>query len=263
MGTGMMWRRRPEKSAKTAIHACFAMKGIDVRSPDRSAARFSRAVLACVLFSAAAITGARAQQKAPQPTPPASTPTVPAPGAARPGAQPADPAAAAGPDYVVGPGDVLQVFVWRNPELTTTVPVRPDGKISTPLVEDMVAVGKTPAQLARDVETRLAEYVRSPQVSIIITNAVSTYSQVTVVGQVKGPKSLPYREGMTVLDAVLETGGLTDFAAGNRAKLLRKDGQGKQQEIRVHLEDLVRKGRMKENVPVRPGDVLLVPESYF
>ena len=268
MGTGMMWRRRPEKSAITAIHACFAMKGIDVRSPARSAASFSRAVLACVLFSAAAITGVRAQQKAPQTPPPPSMPTAPAPGVASAGAQHAAPVAPAapapvGPDYVIGPGDVLQVFVWRNPELTTTVPVRPDGKISTPLVEDMVAVGKTPAQLARDVETRLAEYVRSPQVSIIITNAVSTFSQVTVVGQVRGPKSLPFREGMTVLDAVLETGGLTDFAAGNRAKLIRKDAQGKQQEIRVHLEDLVRKGRMKENVLVRAGDVLLVPESYF
>lgn len=175
---------------------------------------------------------------------------------------PAEPAVDVGPDYVIGPGDTLNVFVWRNPELTVTVPVRPDGKVSTPLVEDMVAVGKTPAELARDIEAVLAEYVKQPQVNIIVQNPVSRYSQVRVVGQVVRPSPVPYREGMTVLDAILEVGGLTPFAAGNRAKVVRTvDGQ--QQEIKVKVDDLVNKGDLSHNVALRPGDVLLVPESRF
>jgi len=164
--------------------------------------------------------------------------------------------------YIIGPGDTLQVFVWRNPELSTTVPVRPDGKISTPLVEDMVAVGKTPSRLARDVEKVLGEYVRSPQVNIIVTQAISTFSQVKVIGQVANPQSLAYREGMTVLDAVLAVGGLGPFASGNRAKVVRTQ-EGEQREIRIRLDDLVNKGAMKHNIALRPGDVLVVPESFF
>jgi polysaccharide export outer membrane protein len=144
-----------------------------------------------------------------------------------------------------------------------TVPVRPDGKISTPLVEDLVAVGKTPSQLAREIETRLAEYIRSPQVNIIVTNPVSTFSQVKVIGEVTNPQSLPYREGLTTLDALLAVGGLTQFAAGNRAKIVRKGEDGKQVEIRVRLESLVRKGKVSENVPLKPGDVVIVPASLF
>lgn len=164
--------------------------------------------------------------------------------------------------YLIGPGDTLQVFVWRNPELTSTVPVRPDGKISTPLVEDMIAVGKTPTQLARDIETVLSEYVRAPQVNIIVSQSLSVYSQVKIVGQVTRPQALPYREGMTVLDAVLAVGGLGPFAAGNRSKIVRTK-EGKQQELRVKLEDLVNRGDMKQNLALRPGDVLVVPESRF
>lgn len=251
------------------MHACSVLKGIDVRISTGSPRGFRfGAVLVALVLAFLPYSPARAQ-------PPATSPAVPATSPAAPGvAAPAQPPSAAdpqpgvsakgvGPDYVIGPGDTLQVFVWRNPELTTTVPVRPDGKISTPLVEDMVAVGKTPPQLARAVEARLAEYVRSPQVSIIVTNAISAYSQVTVVGQVKDPKAIPFREGMTVMDAVLQTGGLTDFAAGNRAKLIRKDAHGKQQEIKVHLEDLLKKGKLSENLTVKPGDVLLIPESFF
>jgi len=173
---------------------------------------------------------------------------------------PAEPAVSR--DYRIGPGDVLQVFVWRNPELTVTVPVRPDGKISTPLVADMVAVGKTPSQLGKDVEGVLGEYVRSPQVSIIVTTPVSTFSQVKVVGQVQRPQSVAYREGMTVMDVVLQVGGLTEFAAGNRAKIMRGE-PGKQTEIRVKLADLLKKGEVKNNMPVQPGDVIIVPESRF
>lgn len=189
---------------------------------------------------------------------------APAPSAAE-----SPPAAAAPPaggressEYIIGPGDTVQVFVWRNPELSTTVPVRPDGKISTPLVEDMVAVGKTPSALARDVEKVLAEYVRSPQVNIIVTQPVSTFSQVKIIGQVARPQALAYREGMTVLDAVLAVGGLGQFASGNRAKIVRAVN-GKQTEIKVRLEDLVNKGEMSHNVALQPGDVLVVPESLF
>lgn len=170
--------------------------------------------------------------------------------------------AAVGSDYVIGPGDTLQVYVWRDPDLTVTVPVRPDGKITTPLVQDMVAVGKTPTQLARDIEKVLSEYVKSPEVNIIVTKPASALSQVRVIGQVKRPAPVPYREGMTVLDAVLAVGGLTDFAAGNRAHLVRMEN-GKEVEIRVKLDKLVNGGDMSQNLPLRPGDVLVVPESRF
>ena len=201
----------------------------------------------------------------------ASSPSVPAP-AALTAAPPAAGAssgtatvpakAAAAPDYIIGPGDTLQVFVWRNPELTVTVPVRPDGKISTPLVEDMVAVGKTAPQLARDMEGVLGEYVRSPKVNIIVTTAASAFSLVKVVGQVAHPQALPYREGMTVLDAVLEVGGLGQFASGNRARIVRTVN-GKETVIHVKLGDLMNSGATNENVPLKAGDVLVVPQSIF
>ena len=166
------------------------------------------------------------------------------------------------PAYIVGPGDSLQVFVWRNAELSSTVPVRPDGKISTPLVEDMVAVGKTPTQLARDIEKVLGEYVKSPQVNVIVTQPLSAFSQVKVIGQVVKPESLPYREGMTVLDALLTVGGLGPYAAGNRAKVVRMEG-GKQTEIYVNLGKIIDKGDMTQNLKLQPGDVIVVPETRF
>jgi len=166
------------------------------------------------------------------------------------------------PDYVIGPGDTLQVFVWRNPDLSVTVPVRPDGKISTPLVEDMTAVGKTPSVLARDIEKALSEYVKSPQVNVIVTIPVSVFSQVKVIGQVLKPQSVPYREGMTVLDALLAVGGLGQFAAGNRAHIARIIN-GKEQDIKVKLDALVNGGEMQQNLKLLPGDVLVVPESRF
>jgi polysaccharide export outer membrane protein len=171
-------------------------------------------------------------------------------------------ASAVSTDYIIGPGDVLQVFVWRNPELTVTVPVRPDGKISSPLVEDMVAVGKSPSALARDVETKLAEYVRSPQVNVIVTQPASVFGQIKVVGEVRTQQALPFREGMTILDAVLAVGGLGDFASPNRTKLLRTE-DGKEKEIRVRLGDLMRGGKRKENVLLRPNDIIIVPPSRF
>jgi polysaccharide export outer membrane protein len=168
----------------------------------------------------------------------------------------------ASPQYVIGPGDTLQVFVWNHPELTVTVPVRPDGQISTPLVENMVAAGRTASELARNLESSLTEYVRSPTVNVIVTTPLSTFSQVKVVGQVGKPQALPYRDGMTVMDVVLAVGGLGEFAAGNRAKIVRQEG-GKQRELRVRLSDLVNKGDMKQNLPMKAGDVLVVPQSRF
>jgi len=165
-------------------------------------------------------------------------------------------------NYIIGPGDSLEVFVWRNPELSVTVPVRPDGKISTPLVEDMVAVGKTPPQLARDMEKVLSEYVREPKVNIIVTTAASAFSLVKVVGQVQHPSALPYREGMRVLDAILAVGGLTQFASGNRARIVRVEN-GKETVIHVKVADLVNSGDVKQNELLKPGDVLVVPQSIF
>jgi polysaccharide export outer membrane protein len=214
------------------------------------------AALATLLFACAA----SAQEKQ-QETQQAVKGSDTKPAQAEPPAPPAD--AVLDSQYVIGPGDTVQVFVWRNPELSVTVPVRPDGKISTPLVEDMVAVGKTSSQLAREIEKVLAEYIRSPQVNIIVTNPVSTFSQVKVIGQVTTPQSVPYREGLTALDVVLAVGGLTEFAAGNRAKIVRKNADGKNVEIKVRLDALVRKGKMSENVDMRPGDVVIVPESFF
>ncbi len=165
-------------------------------------------------------------------------------------------------EYIIGPGDTLQVFVWRNPDLSVTVPVRPDGKISTPLNEDMPAVGKTPTKLARDIEKVLSEYVRSPEVNIIVTQPASAFNQVKVIGQVQKPAAIPYREGMTVLDALLAVGGLGTFAAGDRSQLIRTV-DGKQTQTRLKLDALLNKGDMRQNLPLRPGDVLVVPESRF
>jgi polysaccharide biosynthesis/export protein len=178
-------------------------------------------------------------------------------------AQQAAPAATKVSDnYIIGPGDTLQVFVWRNPELTSTVPVRPDGKISTPLVEDMVAVGKTPSQLARDIEKVLGEYVRSPQINVIVTQPTSAFSQIKVIGEVARPQSIAYRDGLTVLDAVLAVGGLGPFAAGNRSKIVRNT-KGKSTEIKVKLADLVNDGDMRQNIALQPGDVIVIPQSRF
>jgi polysaccharide biosynthesis/export protein len=163
--------------------------------------------------------------------------------------------------YLIGPGDALQIFVWDHPDLTTTVQVRPDGMISTPLVEDLQAASKAPTQLARDIEGVLAQYVRSPVVTVIVQGFVGeTTQQVRVVGSAVEPHALQYRQGMTVLDAVIAVGGLSEFAAGNRARLVRNVA-GKTSEVRVRLDDLLNKGRMEHNLPMQPGDVLVIPQS--
>jgi polysaccharide biosynthesis/export protein len=165
--------------------------------------------------------------------------------------------------YIIGPGDSLDIFVRDNPNLTTNVPVRPDGRISIPLVQSIVAAGKTPDQLAGDLEKALGRYIRSPLVTVIVKKFVGAYSQqVRVVGQATTPKSVPYRSGMTLLDVMIDVGGLTKFAAGNDAKIVRHLADGKEQTIRVRLGDLMN-GSIKNNVVMRPGDILIIPQSLF
>jgi polysaccharide export outer membrane protein len=165
-------------------------------------------------------------------------------------------------EYRIGPGDQLQIFVWRNPEVSVTIPVRPDGRISTPLVEDMVAVGKTPTQLARDLEKALAKYIRTPLVTVIVTNFVGVFrEQIRVIGQATTPKALSYRDNMTLLDVMIEVGGLTPDAAGNRAKLVRREG-GKETVLQVRLQDLM-EGDISRNVAMRPGDIVIIPQTRF
>jgi len=166
-------------------------------------------------------------------------------------------------EYRIGPGDMLQVFVWNHPELTVTVPVRPDGMISTPLIEGVPAEGKSAGELAKDLEKALSEYVRNPTVSVMVTSFVGAYAdQIRVVGQAAKPQSLPYRANMTMLDVMIAVGGLAEFAAGNRAVLVRNEG-GKQLRIPVRLKDLLSDGDISANLPMRPGDVLIIPESRF
>ncbi|HVZ70662.1 MAG TPA: XrtA/PEP-CTERM system exopolysaccharide export protein [Rhizomicrobium sp.] len=170
---------------------------------------------------------------------------------------------AAEADYLIGPGDSLQIFVWRNPDLSTTVPVRPDGRISIPLVEDIDCAGKTPTQLARDIEQKLKKFVTDPVVTVIVSNFVGPFAQqVRVVGEASEPKAIPYRQSMSALDAMIATGGLTPYAAGNRATLVRTIN-GRQQSYHLRLGDLLKDGDMSANVPLQPGDVIIIPQSYF
>ena len=171
--------------------------------------------------------------------------------------------AAVDPPYLVGPGDMLNVVVWRSPELSVTAPVRPDGKFTTPLVEDLQASGKTTTEIAREIEQVLSRYVQKPVVTVMVTNFAGPYSQqVRVIGEVARPQALAYRQRMTLLDVMIAVGGLTDFAAGNRASIQRNE-EGKPQQFGVRLHDLMRGGDLSANVEMRPGDVLVIPQSYF
>jgi len=170
-----------------------------------------------------------------------------------------------GEEYVIGPLDELTVFVWRNPELGAKVQVRPDGRITTPLITDMPAVGKTPAMLADDIKLALSQYIENPLVSVIVNNFSGTYSQqIRVVGATGKPASIPYRANMTLLDAMIAVGGLSEYAAGNRARLVRYNKEtGAQREFKVRLGDLLKRGDSKANVQLAPGDVIIIPESRF
>ena len=167
------------------------------------------------------------------------------------------------PQYLIGPGDSVNIQVWRNPELSMGVTVRPDGKITTPLVEDLPASGRTPTELAREIEKALSKYVQSPVVTVIVSGGIGPYSeQIRVLGEAARPQALPYRENMTLLDLMIIVGGITDFAAGNRASILRTVG-GKREQFGVRLRDLLRNADLTANVALRPGDVLIIPQSYF
>ena len=165
--------------------------------------------------------------------------------------------------YLIGPGDSVQIFVWRNPEVSNSVTVRPDGKITSPLVEELDASGKTPAQLARDIEEVLSTYIKEPIVTVMVGGFVGPYSeQIRIIGEATNPQAIPYREDMTLLDVMIAVGGITQFAAGNKATVVRVvDGQ--QREYRVKLNKLIRDGDIGANVDMLPGDILIIPESFF
>lgn len=164
--------------------------------------------------------------------------------------------------YNIGPGDMLNIVVWRNPELSMTVPVRPDGKIAAPLIEDLPAIGKNPTTLARDIEAALGKFIRDPVVTVVVTNFVGPYSeQIRVVGEATKPQILAYRQKMTLLDVMIAVGGMTDFADGNGASILRAADGNKQYSVR--LKDLVKRGDVSANVEMAPGDVLIIPQSWF
>ncbi|MGB5715845.1 MAG: XrtA/PEP-CTERM system exopolysaccharide export protein [Gammaproteobacteria bacterium] len=166
-------------------------------------------------------------------------------------------------NYIIGPGDTLKIFVWRNPDVSAEVPVRPDGKISTPLVEDMQAVGKTTTRLARDLETAFGDYLKQPVVTVTVTEFIGTFTQqIRVVGQAVEPQALTYRDDLTLLDVVIEVGGLSEFADGNRSKLVRQISNG-QETYNLRLTDLVNKGDMSANIEMQPGDIVVIPESWF
>jgi len=167
------------------------------------------------------------------------------------------------PLYLIGPGDNVKIFVWGNTDLSASVPVRPDGRITTPLVEDVVASGKTSTQLARDMEKELARYIKNPVVTVTVTGFTGRYSeQIRVIGEAAKPQSLPYKEHLTILDVMITVGGLTEFAAGNKASIVRVV-DGKQEQYIVRLDDLIRNGDILANVDMFPGDILIIPEAWF
>jgi len=177
---------------------------------------------------------------------------------------PPAPSAAAAPDYnyKIGPGDNLSIVVWRNPELSMMVPVRPDGKISAPLIDDLDAMDKNPTTLARDIEKELGKFIRDPVVTVIVTGFVGPYSeQIRVVGEAARPQTLPYKQKMTALDVMIAAGGMTEFADGNRATILRTSENNAQYSVR--LRDLIKRGDVSANVDMKPGDILIIPQSWF
>jgi polysaccharide biosynthesis/export protein len=172
---------------------------------------------------------------------------------------------APGPNYIIGPLDNLSVFVWRNPELSTTVRVRPDGRITFPLIDDLPATGQTPTQLAKAIEEKLRTYIQNPIVSVIVSDFRGPFAQqVRVVGEAAKPAAIPYQANMTLLDVMIAVGGLTDYAAGNRARLIRFDpATGLQQEYKIKIDRLLKNGDVKSNVAIKPGDTIIIPESFF
>ncbi len=209
----------------------------------RLSASFSNLRLLGVIVVAAALSGCGLMKKDALPPAPAS-------------------ASNADYNYVIGAGDSLNIIVWRNPELSLSVPVRPDGKLSAPLVDELVVQGKTSVEVARDIEKKLSTFVRDPVVTVIVTNFVGPYSeQIRVVGEAARPQFLPFKQKMTLLDVMIAVGGLTDFADGNGASILRSGDGNKQYAVR--LKDLIKRGDVSANVEMRPGDILIIPQSFF
>ncbi len=203
---------------------------------------------------------------APAQPPAAATPMVAYPSLQTASVNPAVPSGTVDPNsdtYLIGPGDNLDIFVWQNPQLSVKVPVRPDGMISIPLVQDVAAVGRTPAALAHEVSEKLKAYVKDPNVTVIVSSFVGPFSQqIRVIGEAAKPQALPYRSNMTILDVMIEVGGLTRFAAGDRSVVVRKIG-GRQQTIRARLDSLINDGDVKDNIAMRPGDIVIIPQRYF
>jgi polysaccharide export outer membrane protein len=171
-------------------------------------------------------------------------------------------------DVVVGPGDNINIIVWRNPEISMSVPVRPDGKFSTPLIDELVAQGKTSVEISREIEKKLEKYVRDPVVTVIVTGFVGPYDQqIRVIGEAAKPQGIPFKQYMTLLDVMIAVGGLTDFADGNGATILRTSDGGKAgfggKQLSVRLRDLVRRGDITANVEMKPGDILIIPQGWF
>jgi len=212
----------------------------------------STVVLAIVALAAVACSSTGAPPVTP--TTMARTPDNAAPGSIAPIDQ-----------YVIGSGDSLSVFVYRNADLSEAgVSVRPDGRISVPLIEDITAAGKTPTQLAREIENRLKKYIHDPTVTVIVRSFVGPFDrQIRVIGEATEPAAIPYRDHMTLLDVMIATKGLTKYAAGNRAEIIRRDPDGKQTPIHVRLNDLIKDGDIAQNVEMLPGDTLIIPQSWF
>ena len=193
-----------------------------------------------------------------------STPTYPPAPVQAPPPVPVD-ARISGWTYLLGPGDSVNVFVWRNPEVSGSFPIRPDGKMTMNLIEDLQAAGKTPTQLARDIETALSKYIQEPIATVIVAGGIGPYNQqIRVLGEAATPKAMGYREGMSVVDVMIDVGGLTDYADGNKAYISRiVKADGEREQLGVRLEDMLRNGDSTANVEIRPGDVLVIPESWF
>jgi polysaccharide biosynthesis/export protein len=168
-------------------------------------------------------------------------------------------------EYIIGAGDQLSIFVYRNPDLSEGgVAVRPDGRISTPLIEDIVAAGKKPKELARELEQKLAKFIQDPNVTVIVRSFIGPPDrQVRVIGEATEPTAIPYRDHMTLLDVMIATKGLTKYASGNRAVIVRSDPGGKRRSINVRLSDLIKDGDISQNIEMQPGDTLIIPQSWF
>jgi polysaccharide export outer membrane protein len=224
--------------------------GVAVRSHLRAVSQVALA------FTVLTVTGCSSGGAPPPVVPEAAAPT---PDNMKPGTSPPM------DQYVIGSGDTLSVFVYRNPDLSEGgVSVRPDGRISTPLIEDIMAAGKTPTQLAREIEQRLKKYVQDPNVTVIVRSFIGPFDrQIKVIGEATDPEAIPYRDNMTLLDVMIATKGLTKYAAGNRAEIVRRDANGKQSTIRVRLNDLLKDGDINQNIAMQPGDTLIIPQSWF